>query len=48
MCFCFINQPGTIFIAFDKYFYNCGAIVEKYFYITFLIHEEKFAFQVHA
>jgi len=36
MCCCFINQPGTIYIAFDKYFYNCDAIVEKSVYITFL------------
>jgi len=41
-------HQSTIYIAFDNCFYIFGAVVVKSLYITFLIHREQFAFQVHA
>jgi len=29
----------TVYIAFDKYFYNCDVVVEIFLYLTFLIHK---------
>jgi len=49
ICFYFINQPCTLYIAFDKCFYICDVVVVKSFYITLLIQKKKqSAFQVHA
>jgi len=30
----------TVYIALDKYFYNCDVIVEISLYLTFLNHED--------
>jgi len=46
--FHFISQPCALHITFDKCFYNCDVVVEKYLYVTFLIHKKQFAFHVYA
>jgi len=43
-----LHHQSTIYIAFDNCFYVCDAVVVKSLYVTFLIHREQFAFQVHA
>ena len=41
-------QPCALYIAFDNCFYICNVVVVKSFNTVFLIHEEQFAYQVHA
>ena len=47
-CLYFTNQLCALYIAFDKCFYTFDMVVVKSVYIAFLVHKEKFAFQVHA